>query len=323
MPSTTRLLAVVEHGEVVDRQHHGAAGGGRRPVDHELRRRGPTMRLARSPAVAVAGSAVPTSLPRRSTLMRSDTASTSRELVGDEDDGAAVGLELADDRQQLLDLRRREHRRRLVEDEAPGVAHQRLDDLDPLLDADGQVLDGGAGIDGQAVAGRQLLDLGAGAPCGRAGRSSLVFSTPSITFSATVKTGTSLKCWWTIPMPAAMASLGPLNCTGSPSSSTSPSSAWYRPKSTFISVDLPAPFSPSSAWTSPGSNVSDTSSLATTPGNRLVMPRSSTRMIDESSRNGGVPVGTPPSSRSHHQDDQSPMVSSPLMISARAPRGDP
>src|SRR5580765_1626350 len=43
----------------------------------------------------------------------------------------------------------------------------------------------------------------------------------------------------------------------------------------FISVDLPAPFSPSSAWTSPALRSKSTWSLATTPGNRLVMPRSS------------------------------------------------
>ncbi len=41
----------------------------------------------------------------------------------------------------------------------------------------------------------------------------------------------------------------------------------------FISVDLPAPFSPSSACTSPRRTSNDTSSLATTPGNSLRMPR--------------------------------------------------
>src|ERR1051325_502857 len=41
----------------------------------------------------------------------------------------------------------------------------------------------------------------------------------------------------------------------------------------FISVDLPAPFSPSSACTSPRLTSSDTSSLATMPGNALRMPR--------------------------------------------------
>src|SRR6478609_4360612 len=44
----------------------------------------------------------------------------------------------------------------------------------------------------------------------------------------------------------------------------------------FESVDLPAPFSPSSACTSPSATSKWTSSFATTPGNRLVIPRSST-----------------------------------------------
>src|SRR5918995_546962 len=44
----------------------------------------------------------------------------------------------------------------------------------------------------------------------------------------------------------------------------------------FMSVDLPAPFSPSRAWTSPLATERSTPSQATTPGNRLVMSRSST-----------------------------------------------
>src|SRR3989442_3102675 len=43
----------------------------------------------------------------------------------------------------------------------------------------------------------------------------------------------------------------------------------------FISVDLPAPFSPSSACTSPSRRSKSTWSLARTPGNRFVMPLSS------------------------------------------------
>src|SRR5205085_1965956 len=38
----------------------------------------------------------------------------------------------------------------------------------------------------------------------------------------------------------------------------------------------PAPFSPMSAWTVPGRIVMSTSRFATTPGNRLVMPRTVT-----------------------------------------------
>ncbi len=52
-----------------------------------------------------------------------------------------------------------------------------------------------------------------------------VSSLPSITFSATVKTGTSMKCWWTMPMPAAMASPGPVKDWTSPSRTIWPSSA--------------------------------------------------------------------------------------------------
>ena len=36
-----------------------------------------------------------------------------------------------------------------------------------------------------------------------------IVSLPRTMFSATVKTGTSMKCWWTMPMPRAMASDGP------------------------------------------------------------------------------------------------------------------
>src|SRR5258706_14316364 len=44
----------------------------------------------------------------------------------------------------------------------------------------------------------------------------------------------------------------------------------------FIKVDLPAPFSPSKAWTSPGRTSRSMASLATRPGNSLVIPTSST-----------------------------------------------
>ena len=40
---------------------------------------------------------------------------------------------------------------------------------------------------------------------------------PSVTFSATVNTGTSMKCWCTMPMPAAIASFGEWMATGLPS----------------------------------------------------------------------------------------------------------
>src|SRR5437870_5569203 len=42
-----------------------------------------------------------------------------------------------------------------------------------------------------------------------------------------------------------------------------------------MSVDFPAPFSPTMAWTSAGMTTRWTSSLARTPGNRLLIPSSS------------------------------------------------
>src|SRR5690348_2192460 len=54
------------------------------------------------------------------------------------------------------------------------------------------------------------------------------------------------------------------------------------------SVVLPAPFSPSSACTSPGAASKSTSSLATTAGNRFVIPRSAT------AGGGGEACASPP-----------------------------
>ena len=66
----------------------------------------------------------------------------------------------------------------------------------------------------------------------------------------------------------------------------------------FISVDLPAPFSPSSACTSPRRTSNDTSSLATTPGNSLRMPRisrtsSSLTAVDAIARRREGEIETP------------------------------
>ena len=51
-------------------------------------------------------------------------------------------------------------------------------------------------------------------------------SAPRITFSRTVKLSTSMKCWCTIPMPAAIAAWLSLMLTGLPSTRISPASAW-------------------------------------------------------------------------------------------------
>ena len=100
---------------------------------------------------------------------------------------------------------------------------------------------------------------------------SLLGSTPRMMLSSTVKHSTSLKCWWTMPMWSVLASLGSRISTRFPSMRISPCSGWYRPKSTLMRVDFPAPFSPSRAWISPRFNCRVMLSLATMPGNTLVM----------------------------------------------------
>jgi hypothetical protein len=81
------------------------------------------------------------------------------ELVGNEDDRLASLGEPAHDREQLLGLLRGEHGGRLIEDEQVDVPGEGLDDLDPLLRADGQVLHQLVRVDWKAVPLRDLDDL--------------------------------------------------------------------------------------------------------------------------------------------------------------------
>ena len=71
-----------------------------------------------------------------------------------------------------------------------------------------------------------------------------------------------MKCWCTMPMPAAIASLVDQPVTSRPLTSIVPASGLINPPSTRISVDFPAPFSPTSAWISPGWTSSDAPRLA-------------------------------------------------------------
>ena len=185
-------------------------------------------------------------------------------------------LQLAQVGEQLVDLLRHQHRGRLVEDEDAGAAVEDLEDLDPLPVADAEVLDQPVGLDAQAVGVGDLLDPAAGRHAGRAVRAA-VGSAPRMMFSSTVKLSASMKCWCTMPMPAAIASLGERNddlacrrrgsCPrrdaasrrGSSSGSTCRRRSRRRPRAR-----------------SPRRTARLMSRLATTPGNRLVIPRSST-----------------------------------------------
>ena len=146
------------------------------------------------------------------------------QLVADEDDAVTLGGEPAQDGEDLLGLLGREDRRRLVEDEDPRLAVEGLEDLDPLLPSDRQAADLGVRVDLEA----EPLDRARGSACwaSRWSRKTglAIVSSPRRMFSATVRTGTSMKCWWTMLMPRAIASDGPVIWTGSPSSRISPSS---------------------------------------------------------------------------------------------------
>ena len=54
-------------------------------------------------------------------------------------------------------------------------------------------------------------------------------SAPSTTFSSTVRLSASMKCWCTMPMPAAIASPGEEKPTGRPSTAIVPSSGFCMP----------------------------------------------------------------------------------------------
>src|SRR5215211_3159168 len=98
--------------------------------------------------------------------------------------------------------------------------------------------------------------------------------TPSDMFSATVRSGNSAGCWWTIASPRCWAASGVSRSNALPPRVIVPSSGAMTPPATPMSVDLPAPFSPSNACTSPARAAKSTSRNATTPGNRFQMPDS-------------------------------------------------
>src|SRR5882757_8900187 len=77
-----------------------------------------------------------------------------------------------------------------------------------------------------------------------------------------------------MPIPCRRASAGPLSETATPLTRIDPASGAYSPAATFISDDLPAPFSPSRACTSPAWLSKDAPSRASAPSKDLRMPAS-------------------------------------------------
>ncbi len=117
-------------------------------------------------------------------------------------------LERAQDREQLVRLLRRQHGRRLVEDEDVGAAVERLQDLDALLLADARstrssrraARRGRSACEMSRTRSRRVVACSMNGPASSA-------RSPRTMFSATVITGMSMKCWCTMPIPRSIASL--------------------------------------------------------------------------------------------------------------------
>ena len=71
--------------------------------------------------------------------------------MGNEDNGLTLLFEGPDDVHELIDFLRREHGCRLIEDDDVRVGIEGLEDLNPLLLADGDVIDLRPGIYGESV----------------------------------------------------------------------------------------------------------------------------------------------------------------------------
>ena len=163
-----------------------------------------------------------TTRPSRSTVIRSLRASTSLQLVADEDHRVPLARSCASASGSARSTScGREHGGRLIEDEQGGAAVQGLQDLHPLLLADGQLPDPGGRVDVPARSARPAR-RSAGPPRPGPGASRREEGRPSAMFSATVKVGTSMKCWCTIPIPRRMASSGRMEAAPAARRSGSP-----------------------------------------------------------------------------------------------------
>ena len=79
------------------------------------------------------------------------------ELVVDEDDGVASGLEFSQVPKQFFDLLGNQHSRWLVQDQDPGSAVEHFDDLDPLAFTDFEGLHQVVGMEVEAVRAAQFF----------------------------------------------------------------------------------------------------------------------------------------------------------------------
>ena len=82
------------------------------------------------------------------------------QLVRDDDDRLSLLAHAPEDDEEFLDFLRRQHGRRLIENQQPRVAVERFQQLDPLLLADRKRVDDRMRIDGQLELVGQPADVG-------------------------------------------------------------------------------------------------------------------------------------------------------------------
>ena len=196
---------------------------------------------------------VATVCPARSTVTASATARTSSSLCVTSTIVVPSSASPRSVASKPVDLDRREHRGRLVEDQHLRAGVQRRDDLRALRGAERQRIAARPRIDRQADA---LAELGERACGRRRARATARRSAPSTAFSTTLSVPANAPCCCTMPMPAARAAAAipareldrrarrPPAC---PVGGTTPATI-------LTSVLLPAPFSPTSACTLPGAD---------------------------------------------------------------------
>ena len=211
-PSRTSSERLVEpdaallgpHGDAIERQQHVAGLARLAPALGDL---APDHQGGEGAPVGLRDRQVCDLPPGRSTATRSAIASTSPSLCEMKTIARPPPAESAQHREEAVDLLRRQHGGRLVEDEDAGVAVEHLQDLDPLLLADGEPRDAGVERDGEAALGHEPFES-FGAPPAASAAAASSRSVPSTMFSMTVRLSASAKCWCTMPMPALSAACG-------------------------------------------------------------------------------------------------------------------
>ena len=130
----------------------------------------------------------------------------------------------------------------------------------------------------------------------RSGQTPRVGSAPRKKFRQIESSGATARSCQTVAMPAARACCGERKCTGSPPSSSCPSSCRRRPDSTATSVDFPEPFSPSTQVICPAGRVALTRDSACDAAVPDAQPRSSSSGTGAAARPvREVTTGAPPS----------------------------